>query len=118
TKDRFIDLHRWQDRKSFAGISALKKVRPTLLHVDRFDQRAARTAPAGFDRRPDRAFGTSERRLDATIAAVAHEALQIARLRHALDKRPVADTLHAPAHHDVADDAHAISPVSAGRAPR
>jgi hypothetical protein len=88
------------------------------ITVERVDLRVARPVPTGLDHGFDRLLRTCEHGFHAAIVAVAHPAFELVRVRAALHEGAIADALNAAANNDMADDVHAISPVSVGRAPR
>jgi hypothetical protein len=89
-----------------------------LFDIHRSDPCAARPGATGLDRGGDRLLRSGKYRLHAAVAPVAHPAFEPQSLGQILGPHAETDALNIPAHNDMAYDAHPISPVSAGRAPR
>src|SRR5262245_3619591 len=86
--------------------------------VNRLHPRAGRALPAGLEHRLDRLLRSRKQRLDRAVPAVAYPAFEAKVERSVFGPGTIADALHTPADHDMADcHAHPTSPVSFVRAP-
>src|ERR1700676_5318570 len=97
-------LGRGQHREHLAAAAQGDLIETAFAMIERIDLRARRPAPTGLDHAFDHARRTGEDRLDRTIGAIAHPALEATLECHVLGPGAIAHTLHATADDDLAND--------------